>query len=164
MRRERRVFDNRFWRNDNPTRLQLSRRSTLNVGSWFRQERKIIRRISPQGDIQKEQSDAYGLKKFGAEPAVAALSLAGATLATPPARKRSTFHRGWGGGWAGPAIVGGLALGALARRVAAVLWLRLRAGLLRRVGDGYYGGDCVFRRRVTTPRTALSCAHVRDRY
>jgi hypothetical protein len=46
---------------------------------------------------------------------LAALTLAGGVLATSTSAEARWYgHRGWGGGWAGPAIVGGLALGALA--------------------------------------------------
>ena len=70
--------------------------------------------------------------------ALAAVSLAGATLATSTdaeARWRGGHGRGgWGWGWAGPAIVGGLALGALAASRPSygygygypAVWLRLR--------------------------------------
>ena len=57
------------------------------------------------------------VKKVGVS-ALAVLSVAAATLAmSSSAEARYYGHRGWrGGGWgfAGPAIVGGLALGALA--------------------------------------------------
>jgi hypothetical protein len=56
-------------------------------------------------------------KKLGIT-AVAGLSLIGATLAASSSAEARYYHRGWHGGggwgWAGPAIVGGLALGALA--------------------------------------------------
>jgi hypothetical protein len=45
---------------------------------------------------------------------VATLSLAGAILATSTDAQARYYHRGYGGGWIGPAIVGGLMLGALA--------------------------------------------------
>ena len=58
--------------------------------------------------------------------AVAALSLVGATLAASSSAEARYYHRGWrGGGWAGPAIVGGLALGALAASRPSLRWLRL---------------------------------------
>ena len=94
-------------------------------------------------------------KKFGAA-AVAALSLAGATLATSTSAEARYFHRGWGGGWAGPAIVGGLALGALAAS-RPYYGYGYGPGYYGAYGDGYYGGDCVLRRRVHYTRTALSC-------
>ena len=47
--------------------------------------------------------------------AVAAVSLVGATLAASSPAEARYYGRGWhGGGWVGPAIVRGLALGALA--------------------------------------------------
>ena len=52
-------------------------------------------------------------KKVGIA-ALAALSLVGATLAASSSAEARYYGRGWGGGWVGPAIVGGLALGALA--------------------------------------------------
>ena len=45
----------------------------------------------------------------------AVATVAGTVVATSSdADARYRHHGGWGGGWAGPAIVGGLALGALA--------------------------------------------------
>ena len=75
-------------------------------------------------------------KKVGIT-AVAALSLVGATLAASSSAEARYGHRGWrGGGWAGPAIVGGLALGALAAS-------RPYYG-----GYGYYGDGCIRNRVV----------------
>jgi hypothetical protein len=71
------------------------------------------------------------LKKAGVA-ALAAMSIAGATLATSStaeARWHGRWHRH--GGWVGPAVVGGLALGALAAS-----------------RPYYYDGGCYFRRRV----------------
>ena len=77
------------------------------------------------------------LKKI-AIASLAMLTVAGGVLATSTsADARYYGHRGWhGGGWAGPAIVGGLALGALAAS--------------RPYGYGYgaYGYDDCLRRRV----------------
>ena len=47
--------------------------------------------------------------------AVAGLSIVGATLAASSSAEAHYSHSSWGGGWmVGPAVVGGLALGALA--------------------------------------------------
>ena len=72
------------------------------------------------------------LKKTGVA-ALAALSIAGATIATSSTAE-ARWHGGWHrGGWIGPAVVGGLALGAYAAS---------------RPYYGYYDGGCYFRRRV----------------
>ena len=84
---------------------------------------------------------AKTLKKVGVA-VLAALSIAGATLATTTSAEARYFghgwHRGGGWGWGGPAFVGGLALGALATRPY--------------YASAYpvYGayGDCVVERRV----------------
>jgi len=97
------------------------------------------------------------LKKFGIS-ALAALSLAGATLAFSSSAEARYYggHR-WGGGWGwgGPAFVGGLALGALATRP-------------------YYGyggpynayayGDCYLQRRVRYTPYGPVVRHVRVCY
>jgi hypothetical protein len=145
-----------------PGAQQRSRRSTLNVGSWFRQERKMIRCISPQGDIQRSNPMHTALKKFGVA-AVAAVSLAGATLVTSTSAEARYFHRGWGGGWAGPAIVGGLALGALAAS-RPYYGYGYGPGYYGAYGDGYYGGDCVLRRRVHYTPYGPVVRHVRVCY
>jgi hypothetical protein len=64
--------------------------------------------------VFNEELMRISIKKFGIA-ALAAVSLAGATLATSTdADARWRGHGGHrGGGWVGPAIVGGLALGAL---------------------------------------------------
>jgi hypothetical protein len=72
------------------------------------------------------------VKKIGVS-ALAVLSLAAATLATSSSAEARYWHRGWRGGWVGPAVVGGLALGALAAS---------------RPYYGYYDGGCYFRRSV----------------
>ena len=74
--------------------------------------------------------------------ALAGVSVVGATLASAgSAEAHWRGHRGWG--WGGPALIGGLALGA--------------ALAAPRYGYGYgypaysavsYGGDCFVRRRV----------------
>jgi hypothetical protein len=46
--------------------------------------------------------------------AVAIATVAGTSVATSGSAEARYYHRGGGWGWAGPAIVGGLALGALA--------------------------------------------------
>jgi hypothetical protein len=79
-------------------------------------------------------------KKVGVA-AVAALSLAGATLATATSAEARYFgHHGWRGGfgWGGPAFIGGLALGSLA---AAPYYAAAYP-----VYGGY--GGCVLERRV----------------
>lgn len=53
------------------------------------------------------------LKRMGVV-AVAVLSLTSATLATSTTAQARHYHHGYGGGWIGPAIVGGVILGALA--------------------------------------------------
>jgi hypothetical protein len=78
--------------------------------------------------------------------ALGALALGGSALLTVQTADARPFHRhgghgGWHGGWVGPAIVGGLALGALA----ASPYYAYGASPYYR---GYYGGDCVVRRRV----------------
>ena len=111
-------------------------------------------------------------KKFGAA-AVAALSLAGATLATSTSAEALYFHRGWGGGsrpyslerlvWTGPAIVGGLALGALAAS-RPYYGYGYGPGYYGAYSDGYYGGDCVLRRRVHYTPYGPVVRHVRVCY
>jgi len=79
-------------------------------------------------------------KKVGIA-AVAALSLAGITMATTTSAEARYYGHGWRGGgwgWGGPAFVGGLALGALATRP-------YYAGAYPVYG-AY--GDCVLERRV----------------
>ena len=82
-----------------------------------------------------------GIKKIGVA-AVAALSLLGATLAVSSTAEARYYHRGWGGGWAGPAIVGGLALGALAAS------RPYYGGYGYGAYGGYYDDGCYLRRRV----------------
>jgi hypothetical protein len=72
---------------------------------------------------------------------IAALSLAGATLATSSTAEARYYHRGWGGGWGGPAFVGGLALGAIAARPYYGYGYGYPA-------YGYYDDGCGLRRRV----------------
>jgi hypothetical protein len=80
-----------------------------------------------------------GLRKIGIGT-VAAISLLGTTLAFSSTAEARYYHRGWGGGWAGPAIAGGLALGALAAS-------RPYYGGYGAYG-GYYDDGCYLRRRV----------------
>lgn len=75
--------------------------------------------------------------------ALAALSLVGATLAASSTAEARYYGRGWGGGWAGPAIVGGLALGALAASSPYYY-----GGYGGYGGYGYYGGGCIRNRVV----------------
>jgi hypothetical protein len=82
--------------------------------------------------------------KKAAIATLAALTLAGGALATSTsAEARYYGHHRWGGGWAGPAIVGGLALGALAasRPYYGYGAYAYDDGCLRRriVGHTYYG-------------------------
>jgi len=82
-----------------------------------------------------------GLRKIGIGT-VAAISLLGTTLAFSSTAEARYYHRGWGGGWAGPAIVGGLALGALAASRPYYGYPGYAAY------GGYYGDGCYLRRRV----------------
>src|SRR5882757_8295647 len=81
-------------------------------------------------------------KKVGIA-ALAALSLVGATLAASSTAEARYYGRGWGGGWAGPAIVGGLALGALAASRPYYY-----GGYGGYGGYGYYGDGCIRNRVV----------------
>jgi hypothetical protein len=100
-----------------------------------------------------EENMSTYLRRIGIA-AVAALSLATATVAGSSSASAQRFHGGWhgggwhgggwhGGGWHGrgfgfgPAVVGGLALGAL-------------AGSAYYYGGpyGYYDDDCFARRRI----------------
>lgn len=75
---------------------------------------------------------------------VAALSLTGAMLVASSTAEARYYHRGWGGGgwgWAGPAFVGGLALGAIAARPYYGYGYGYPA-------YGYYDDGCGLRRRV----------------
>jgi hypothetical protein len=104
------------------------------------------------------------LKKLGIA-SVAGLSLIGATLATSGAADARPFHHGWrGGGWGGPAFVGGLALGALA---ASGPYYGYGYGYdpgYYAYDDGYYGGDCVLRQRVVHGPYGPVVRHVRVCY
>lgn len=75
------------------------------------------------------------IKKFGAVGAVALSLLAAAVSTSSPAQARHWGH----GGWIGPAIVGGLALGALAAS---------RPYYYDYPAYGYYDEPCPLRRRV----------------
>ncbi|HWL31712.1 MAG TPA: hypothetical protein VNQ50_06220 [Xanthobacteraceae bacterium] len=81
--------------------------------------------------------------------ALAALTIGGATIATSSTAEARWRGGGWGyrGGWVGPAVVGGLALGALAasRPVYGYGYGYPAYGYY---GGGYYGGGCTLRRRV----------------
>jgi hypothetical protein len=112
----------------------------LNVRSWFPSERKIVTRILLTGDTQTSGGTMRSLFKKVGIAALAALSLVGATLAASSSAEARYYHRGWGGGWAGPAIVGGLALGALA---ASRPYYYGGYG-----GYGYYGDGCIRNRVV----------------
>jgi hypothetical protein len=80
------------------------------------------------------------IKKAGIA-GLAALSVFGATLATSSDAEARWRGRHWGyrGGWVGPAIVGGLALGAIAAS---------RPYYYGGYGPGYYGYDGCIRNRV----------------
>jgi len=81
-------------------------------------------------------------KKVGIA-ALTALSLVGATLAASSTAEARYYHRGWGGGWVGPAIVGGLALGALAASSPYYY-----GGYGGYGAYGYYGDGCIRNRVV----------------
>ena len=75
--------------------------------------------------------------------ALAGMSIIGATLVSAdPAEARWRGHYGGGWGWGGPALIGGLALGA------ALAAPRYGYGYGYPAYSGYYGGDCFVRRQV----------------
>src|SRR5258707_1226240 len=87
---------------------------------------------------QRNYTMQPSLKNIGVA-ALAALSIVTATVATSSSANAQRFHGGWHGGhhrgWGfGPAVVGGLALGALAAPYA---W-----------APGYYYDECAPQRRV----------------
>jgi hypothetical protein len=104
---------------------------------------KNSRPHSLTGDTQTSGGTMRLLFKKAGIAALAALSLVGATLAASSSAEARYYGRGWGGGWAGPAIVGGLALGALAASRPYYY-----GGYGGYGGYGYYGDGCIRNRVV----------------
>src|SRR3954452_1420628 len=103
------------------------------------------------------------MKKLGFA-ALAVATIAGSTLSTTgTADARGWGHRGggWGGGWGGPAVVGGLALGALAAGSAYGYGYGPRYGAYA-YDEGY--GGCELRRRVRYTPYGPVVRHVRVCY
>jgi hypothetical protein len=104
-------------------------------------------RFHPSGEKARgETSMNASWKKVGVA-ALAALTIGGATIATSSTAEARWRGGGWhrGGGWVGPAIVGGLALGALAATRPAYGYGYGYPAY------GYYGGGydgCYLQRRV----------------